>query len=110
MQIAGFLLDYNLSIEDAFNLPRIDVNENDIINVDASIDSKIIEELEKHFKIVKSQNLVFPKLYSCPSGVLRDTNGINYAIGDMSSPVAAGKSEENFEINVSKKLDNKIRA
>ena len=46
MQIAGFLLDYNLSIENAFNLPRIDVNENDVINVDASIDSQIIKELE----------------------------------------------------------------
>ena len=110
MQIAGFLLDYNLSIEDAFNLPRIDVNENDIINVDASIDIKIIEELEKHFKIIKSQNLVFPKLYSCPSGVLRNSSGINFGIGDKSSPVASGKSEENFEINVSKKINNIIRA
>ena len=110
MQIAGFLLDYNLSIEDAFNLPRIDVNENDIINVDASIDIKIIEELEKHFKIVKSQNLVFPKLYSCPSGVLRNSSGTNYGIGDKSSPLAAGKSEDNFKINFLKKTETKVRA
>ena len=53
--------------------PRIDVNENNIINVDASIDSKIIEELEKHFKIVKSQNLVFPNYTHALSGVLRNS-------------------------------------
>ena len=110
MQIAGFLLDYNLSIEDAFNLPRIDVNANDIIYVDVSIDIKIIEELEKHFKIVKSQNLVFPKFYSCPSGVLRNSSGINYGIGDKSSPLAAGKSEDNFNINLLKKTETKVRA
>ena len=110
MQIAGFLLDYNLSIEDAFNLPRIDVSENDVINVDTSIDIQIIEELEKHFKVVKSQNLVFPKLYSCPSGVLRNSSGINYGIGDKSSPSAAGKSEDNFKINFLKKTESKVRA
>ena len=55
-------------------------------------------------------SLVFPKLYSCPSGVLRDPNGVNYAIGDKSSPVAAGKTQKEFKIKFSKKLDKKVRA
>ena len=70
----------------------------------------IIEELEKHFKIVKSQSLVFPKLYSCPSGVLRASSGVNYGIGDKSSPVAAGKSEKIFEIKLLKKSETNVRA
>ena len=69
-----------------------------------------LEELEKHFEVVKSQNLVFPKLYSCPSGVLRNSDGINYGISDKSSPVAGGKIEEDFVIKSSKKLDTKVRA
>ena len=59
-----------------------------------------------------------------PSSTLRDSipneyqldqeliisNGVNYAIGDKSSPVAAGKSQKDFKIKFSKKIDNKVRA
>ena len=65
MQIAGFLLDYNLSIENAFNLPRIDVNENDVINVDVSIDSQIIKELENILSLLNPK-FSFPKTIFMP--------------------------------------------
>ena len=95
MQISAFLLDYKLSIEDAFNLPRIDVNESDTITVDPELDDSTLKELMKHFKLKHAQNLVFPKLYSCPSGVYRNTKGVNFGISDVASPVS-GASIENF--------------
>ena len=40
------------------------------------------------------QNLVFPKLYSCPSGVYRDNKtGKTYGISDKNSPTSGAVSE-----------------
>jgi hypothetical protein len=37
---------------------------------------------------------VFPKLYACPSGVLRDpVSGLNYGMSDPSAPIAAARTE-----------------
>ena len=80
MQISAFLLDYEFSLEKAFALPRLDVNESDTITVDPEIDISIIEELKKYFQIEFAQNLVFPKLYSCPSGVYRNSKGLYFFV------------------------------
>ena len=98
MQISAFLLDYDFTLEKAFNLPRIDVNESDTITVDPDLGKETISNLGKHFKLEYAQNLVFPKLYSCPSGVLRDTNGINYGISDKLSPVAGAAIDGIFNL------------
>tara|TARA_B110000037_G_C17028957_1_gene468597 strand:- start:733 stop:1188 length:456 start_codon:yes stop_codon:yes gene_type:complete len=94
MELTAFLIDYGLSLEDAFNLPRIDVNETDLITVDPNLGKETINQLSKHFKINVAQNLVFPKLYSCPSGVYRDkkTNK-TYGISDKNSPSSGAVSE-----------------
>jgi len=112
MQIAGFLLDYNMSIEEAFNLPRINVNETNVITVDPKIDELILKELRKLFKVEIAQNLIFPKLYSCPSGVMRNKDGINSGISDVFSPVAAAIVENELSINNSlfQNKDHLVRA
>ena len=112
MQIAGFLLDYNMSIEEAFNLPRINVNETNVITVDPKIDELILGELRKLFKVEIAQNLIFPKLYSCPSGVMRNKDGINSGISDVFSPVAAAIVENELSINNSlfQNKDHLVRA
>ena len=99
MQIAAFLLDYEFSLEKAFALPRLDVNESDTITVDPEIDISIIEELKKYFQIEFAQNLVFPKLYSCPSGVYRNSKGLNFGASDTLSPVASAVEENIYKIN-----------
>ena len=76
----------------------LDVNESDTITVDPDLGKETISTLGKHFKLEYAQNLVFPKLYSCPSGVLRDTNGINYGISDKLSPVAGAAIDGIFNL------------
>ncbi len=98
MLISGFLLDYNFSIEEAFNLPRIDVNETNVVTADPDLGEEIINELKKHFKVRTLQNLVFPKLYSCPSGVYRSEKNLNFGISDKSSPVAGAFVEKLFDV------------
>ena len=100
MQLAAFLLDYNLTLEEAFNLPRIDVNETSLITVDPDVGNETISKLSKSFEINIAQNLVFPKLYSCPSGVYRDTkSGNTFGFGDRNSPVAGACSEGLYNLS-----------
>ena len=97
--IAGFLLDFNFSLEKAFNLPRIDVNETNIITADPDLGEEIIDELKKYFKVEVAKNSVFPKLYSCPSGIYRNEEKINFGISDKSSPVAGAAIEKQIDID-----------
>jgi len=93
-------------------LPRINVNETNVITVDPKIDELILKELRKLFKVEIAQNLIFPKLYSCPSGVMRNKDGINSGISDVFSPVAAAIVENELSINNSlfQNKDHLVRA
>ena len=99
MQLTALLLDYGISLEEAFNLPRIDAGGRDSIQVDPAMGEDSMNELAKEFKLEIAQNLVFPKLYSCPSGVYRDhETGKTYGMGDKASPVAGAVAEGDFVI------------
>ncbi len=95
MQLAAFMLDYGMSLEHAFNTPRIDAGCEASIRVDPSIGNRAIAELSKEFELEIAQNQVFPKLYSCPSGVYRDpytgyTEGCSDKMNPLSGAVAQG--------------------
>ncbi len=100
MQLTALLLDYGISLEEAFNLPRIDAGARDTIRVDPAMGEAAVAELAKEFELEIAQNLVFPKLYSCPSGVYRDkAKGKTYGAGDKANPVAGAVAEGPFEIS-----------
>jgi gamma-glutamyltranspeptidase/glutathione hydrolase len=97
-QMAAFL-DYEMPLEEAFNLPRIDTGPRESIQVDPAVGPETLAELSREFEIDVAQNLVFPKLYSCPSGVLRDpATGKTQGCGDRINPVAGAVAEAPFDI------------
>jgi gamma-glutamyltranspeptidase/glutathione hydrolase len=99
MQIAGFLLDYNFSLEKALNLPRIDASGRDAICVDPDVGENILEKLGNIFNLEVAQNLVFPKLYACPSAVYRDVKtSQTFGCSDKSNPAAGAVAEAEFTI------------
>ena len=77
------MLDYGMSLEEAFNTPRIDAGGRASIRVDPAAGKEVLAALERSFNLEVAQNLVFPKLYSCPSGVFRDpASGHTQGCGD----------------------------
>ena len=103
LQISALLLDYELSIEEVFNLPRIDADDSNTIHVDPSIGEDAIVTLSEKFQVEVAQNLVFPKLYSCPSGVWRSPEDTKvYGISDPANPVAGAIREGPFEFGTAK--------
>ena len=102
LQITAFLLDYGISLEEAFNLPRIDAGGRQSIRVDPALGDDVIAALAEEFELEIAQNLVFPKLFSCPSGVSRDPQtGVTQGAADKANPVAGAVAEGLFEVDAS---------
>ena len=101
-QITALLLNYGMSLEEAFNTPRIDAGDRDTIRVDPALGEAVLAELGREFDLEVAQMLVFPKLYSCPSAVMRDAHGgLNFGISDVSNPVGGASAEAPFSIDTS---------
>lgn len=96
--IAGFLLDYGMSLEEAFNTPRLDAGGRPSIRVDPAMGDAVLEELGRAFELETAQALVFPKLYACPSGVMRE-GGRNFGISEKSQPSTGAAAEAPFELD-----------
>src|SRR3546814_647260 len=90
-QLAALMLDYGLSLEEAFHTPRIDASARGSLRADPAMGEAALAELRKVFTLEVAQQLVFPKLYACPSGVARDpATGQGWGIADVSQPGAGG--------------------
>ena len=98
-QLTALLLDYDMSLEEAFHTPRIDASGRGSVRADPAMGETALEELRKVFTLEVAQQLVFPKLYSCPSGVSRDPeSGRCWGMGDVSSPVAGAATPAPFKL------------
>ena len=98
-QIAALMLDYGMSLESAMNHPRIDASDRGSVRVDPLLGEEIVSELGRHFELEVAQRLVFPKLYSCPSGVSRDpATGMCHGLNDPSQPVGGAAGAARLEL------------
>lgn len=89
-QVMALLLDYGLSLEEAFHTPRIDASNRGGIRADAALPAAILEPLGQTFTLEIAQSKVYPKLYANPSGVMHDSaTGLNHGMTDPNTPVAA---------------------
>ncbi len=90
-QIAALMLDYNLSLEQAVNHPRLDASDRQSVRADPALGEAVLQELARYHDLEVAQRLVYPKLYACASGVSFDVvSGVAEAINDPSQPVGAG--------------------
>ncbi len=99
-QIAALMLDFGLSLEDAMNHPRIDASDRGSIRVDPRLGKDVLDTLSADFALEVAQLLVFPKLYSCPSGVSRDpSTRLCHGLNDPSQPIGGAAVAEPFQLD-----------
>jgi gamma-glutamyltranspeptidase/glutathione hydrolase len=111
LQVAAYMLDHGLSLEDAFNAPRIDPTDRGSIRVDPRVGDSVLQELEASFTLEVAQLMVVPKLYSCPSGVARDpATGLCHGISDPSQPIAGAAGAGPFELADTPRDGSTVRA
>ena len=75
LQIASMLIDGRLDLERAFHLPRIDVSGGPAVVADRRLAPDIVAALETRFAVEEAEAMVWPKLFACPSAILRERRG-----------------------------------
>ena len=84
-QIAALMLDFGMTLEEAFHSPRLDASHRGSLRADPRLGRAVLDELARHYKLEISGNVVMPKLYACPSGVARVAGGVS-GINDPALP------------------------
>jgi gamma-glutamyltranspeptidase/glutathione hydrolase len=87
MQISSFLIDHGMMLEDAFHQPRIDASGGDFVGVDPRHPSDVQTALAAKFSVNRTELVVYPTNFACPSAILRDpATGEHQGISDVMSP------------------------
>ena len=71
-QLASFVLDYGMSLDQAFRQGRIDVSGGDRVTCDAALSEQIVDALGAAHPVDRAQHVVYPALYACPNAVTHD--------------------------------------
>jgi len=85
LQLTSFLIDYGMSLEEAFHHPRIDASGGDTVIADETLPEDVRATLARHFKVTEARRGPFPYLFACPAGVLRAGN-TNEGCTEIMSP------------------------
>ncbi len=84
-QIAALMLDFGMTLEEAFHSPRIDSSHRGSVRADPRLGKAVLRELARNYKLEISGNIVMPKHYACPSGVAKVAEGL-VGINDPALP------------------------
>lgn len=76
-QIAALMLDFGMTLEEAFHSPRLDASHRGSLRADPRLGAEVLAALGARHKLEVSGNVVMPKLYACPSGVARQPGGFS---------------------------------
>jgi gamma-glutamyltranspeptidase/glutathione hydrolase len=94
-QIASFLIDHGLGLEDAFHHPRIDASGGDTVGIDPRLPAAVQEALASLFPVAATELVVLPTNFACPSAVYRDpATGEHYGVSDVMSPWSGAVAED----------------
>ena len=93
-QILSFLLDYHMSLEEAFAQPRIDVSGEDLVTISADLWNPIPQTINAHHPTRTVQAKPYPASYACPVAVLHDrTDNHHYGTAEVINPWADAVAE-----------------
>lgn len=87
LQIASFLIDHGMSLEDAFHQPRVDASGGERVGVDPRLPQEVLDALGEKFPTHSTEFVVYPTNFACPSAVLNDpATGERFGMSDVMSP------------------------
>lgn len=88
LQLSSFLLDFNMSLNDAIHAPRIDTSLADITIVDEQFSEAMTQQLQQALGAIQSApRTVYPYHFACPSAVSRQSS-LNTGVTEVMSPWA----------------------
>lgn len=91
-QIAGHIIEQDLSMQDAIEAPRLDASGGADVIADERLIGPVTKALAAEFPLATAQRLPFPFAFACPAGVMRE-NGQNSGTTETFSPWGDGVAE-----------------
>lgn len=88
MQLISFLVDYEMSLDDAMHAPRIDASGTEEVSVDPRLDSSIVEALLRGRTCTVAEQGVYPGRYALPNVVGQQPDGEFVGAAYVLSPTA----------------------
>lgn len=85
VNLISFMMDFDMSLEEAFHHPRIDNSGGGTIIADEDLAPDILQALEEVGPVLTAKRTVFPYAFACPAGVMRQ-NGMNMGCTEIASP------------------------
>ncbi len=85
LQLTSSLMDFEMTLEDAFHQARVDFSGGDTVIMDQSLSPDIIAALGKRHRCVSTRRTTFPYAFACPAGVIRHGE-INQGMTEIMSP------------------------
>ncbi len=71
-QLTSLLIDFGLSLEDAYRVPRIDVSGSPSILADYRLNPTILDALAEHYDVTQSYDAAGMKEFAKPQSVMRE--------------------------------------
>src|SRR6185295_7980736 len=69
LQTASLVIDFGLSLDEAFHLPRLDLMRGMTVTCDAGMSDAAVAALAEHFAIEVREPTVYPTGWACPTAV-----------------------------------------
>jgi gamma-glutamyltranspeptidase/glutathione hydrolase len=67
LQIISFLVDFGMTLDDAFHTPRIDVSGTDILTVDDRIPADVLAGVSDQLEVHRETHGVYPSMFANPN-------------------------------------------
>ncbi len=94
LQVASFLVDHGMNLEDAFHQPRIDASGGELVAVDPRLPEAVKRALAAKFPVHSAELLTTPANFACPSAVLDNAStGERCGMSDVMSPWSGAVAE-----------------
>lgn len=84
-QLTSLMTDFDMSLEDAFHHPRIDMSGGPMVVADEALPAPVLRALHDQFTVTETKRTSFPYAFACPSGVMRD-GADNMGCAEIMSP------------------------
>jgi gamma-glutamyltranspeptidase / glutathione hydrolase len=92
-QLTSFLVDFDMSLESAFTMPRLDASLASVA-CDRRLGAEIIAALAQRFPVEVVEARVYPPHFAMPSAVMREAaTALNTGMTHVFSPAAAAVAE-----------------
>lgn len=83
--LTSFMMDFDMSLEDAFHHPRIDNTGAGMTTADETLPAQVLEALAARGPVVTAKRSVFPYSFGVPAGVMRHER-LNYGCTEIMTP------------------------